>query len=229
MSCPALVLVCEKCRVECSAAFMSNNRDGCTSKRNDLPCAKLREHRDCQLQSSPSVCFWHRHLHSMTQSVFCFFYFFFKDNSSISITQTVLSGCGGCFWIWVWLLSFMLQIQRGKQCLLFRKATLPFWFIRHYIWTCLYLHYVHVAFTENMKINKSQKNALHKFGLRARHKERTITLASRNELSKYLLLHGLVHQLITMRRKKQLHWDQRTVVTYWTTPCCRRSQIKTSV
>lgn len=87
MSCPALVLVCEKCRVECSAAFMSNNRDGCTSKRNDLPCAKLREHRDCQLQSSPSVCFWHRHLHSMTQSVFCFFYFFLRTTRASQLLR----------------------------------------------------------------------------------------------------------------------------------------------
>lgn len=75
----------------------------------------------------------------------------FKDNSSISITGPVLSGRGGFFRIWIWPngASRYVNHRKNKHLSLLRKDILPFWFICHYIWTCLYLHYVHVAFTQD--------------------------------------------------------------------------------
>lgn len=85
-------------------------------------------------------------LHESVCVCFCF-----KDNSSISITQPFLSGCGKFFFspdLYDYRASCYIN-HREKQFLLQRKAILLFLFICHYIWT--FLHYVHVAFTQDRK------------------------------------------------------------------------------
>ena len=119
--------------------------------------------------------------------------FCFKDNSSISITQPALSGYGGFFGYESDYGASRYINHREKQFLLLRKAILPFWFICHYIWTFLYLHYVHVAFTQyrkkkipKHKCNKKEKSS---FLIRLKsttQKEYYITLALRNAFGKRL-------------------------------------------
>ncbi len=80
--------------------------------------------------------------------------FRFMDNSSLSITPPVF-GYESNY-------KISRYINQRKQSLLLRKAVLPFWFIYHYIWTFLYLHYLHFAFTQDRKRIPKRKDNLKK-------------------------------------------------------------------
>lgn len=117
---------------------------------------QLWEHCSYKFQSCSSVSFWQNHLHSMTQSVFAF-----ALRTTQAITGPVLSARGGFFGYESYYRAPRYINHREKQFLLLRKDILPFWFICHYIWTCLYLHYVHVAFTQKSpKHNKKMSSSL---------------------------------------------------------------------
>lgn len=105
-------------------------------------------------QTAPPSLSGKNHLHSMTQSVFAF-----ALRTTQAITGPVLSGRGVFFGYETDNRASHYINHREKDFfLLLRKDILPFWFICHYIWTCLYLHYVHVAFTQNpQNMNRIKK------------------------------------------------------------------------
>lgn len=114
---------------------------------------------------------WHYHLHYLTQSVFAFALTTTQASQLLShFSQGVesfsdFSDCRASSYV----------NHREKQLFLQRKAILPFLFILHYIWTFLFLHYIHVAFTQARKKNSPRVSGIKKkkkffdFGVRAWH------------------------------------------------------------
>ena len=136
--------------VKCSSAFMFNNRDGDSSKKAV---------RTLQLHISElpfSFSGENPHLHSMTQCLCLPFFVLRTTQASQLLSQfsQVVEGFVG--YESGYRASRYIKTTENKNSFLFlllRKAVLPFWFICHYIWTFLYLHYVHVAFTKEKRQN----------------------------------------------------------------------------
>lgn len=204
--------------------------DGDGTKKAVLFWMLLWEHCSYTFQSCSSVSLWHSHLHSMSQSVFAFA---LRTTRASQLLSHFSQGVESSFFfpdLYDYRASCYIN-HREKQFLLQRKAILLFLFICHYIWT--FLHYVHVAFTQDRKKkipkhkwNYFKKRHLFDFGLRAWHKESNATLALRNALSKRLRCLDVNIAFITMRRKQQQHGNPHTVVTHCTIPGCQRSPIK---
>lgn len=169
---------------------MFNNRDGDSSKKAVLFLHAAMRTLQLHISELPfSFSGKSPHLHSMTQSLCLPFFVLRTTQASQLLSQfsQVVEGFVG--YESGYRASRYIKTTESKKkkqlffFLLLRKAVLPFWFICHYIWTFLYLHYVHVAFTKT-KVPKQKHNKrkcrLLEFGKNvctsARHDEKKITV-----------------------------------------------------
>ena len=188
-----------KCLVECSSAFTSSITTTVTPQR------EKRVHSNSKLQSSSSVCFWQKPTYTPWLSL-CLLLVLRATRASQLRRQFSRVAEDLCFFgryeseYW----AFMLWTHRGTQfCVLERPSFLSHLFVITF-WTCLYLHYVHVAFTQGWT-KKIPKHICKK--------TKTLNLAKVHVTNKALspwhwgmheanfFARGFAHQLITMRRK----------------------------